>query len=175
MDLALDVTPDRGLTFRDGGVRATVPASVDLAAIEINAIEAGLESRGAGLGLTFGVAFTGGLPGIPITFAVDGLGAAFPVDTGGGDLGINPAGVRPTLPTGLGVDFDLPIVSGGGFLATTGPGADGGVLDLSLIEVSVQAFGLRQLPVNGFADGLCRDHLGSRSRRPASSLASASR
>jgi hypothetical protein len=149
MDLALDATPDSGLTFRGGGVRATVPANVDLPVIEVHAIEAGLDARGTGLGLTFGVAFTGGLPAVPISFAVDGVGAVFPIDIGSGDLGINPAGVRPALPTGLGVGLEVPIVSGGGFLATTGPGAYGGVLDLSLIEVSVQAFGLLQLPVDG--------------------------
>ena len=149
MDLALDATPDHGLTFRGGGVRATLPASVDLPGVEVNAIEAGLESAGPRLALTFGVAFTGGLPGIPISFAIDGLGAAFPVDIGNGSLGIDPAGVRPQLPSGLGVDLTLPIVSGGGFLANTGPNAYGGVLDLSLIEISVQAFGLLQLPVDG--------------------------
>jgi hypothetical protein len=80
---------------------------------------------------------------------VDGLGAVFPVAIGNGGLGIDPVGVRPALPTGVGLELTLPILSGGGFLASTGPGGYAGVLDLDLVEVTVHAFGLLQLPVNG--------------------------
>jgi hypothetical protein len=53
------------------------------------------------------------------------------------------------MPTGLGIDLTLPVLSGGGFLESTGPGGYGGVLQLDLIELSIQAFGLLQLPVDG--------------------------
>ena len=149
IDLDLDANPQAGLVFAGGGVRATVPARLDLPLIDLHAVDVELASQGGGLVLGFGAAFTGGLPGLPLSFTVDGLGATFPVAFGGGGLGIDPAGVRPALPTGLGIDLTLPLLSGGGFLATTGPGGYGGVLDLDLIVLSVQAFGLLQLPVNG--------------------------
>jgi len=97
----------------------------------------------------FGVSFTGALPGIPLSFTIDGLGVNIPVAVGDGGLGIDPSGVQPAMPSGIGVDLSLPVLSGGGFLASTGPGGYGGVLDLDLIEITIQALGLFQLPVNG--------------------------
>ena len=149
VDLDLDADPDNGLKFRSGGVRATIPANVSLPGIDVRAVEIALETAGSGIDFSFGVSFTGGLPGLPLTFTVDGLGAKFPVAVGAGGLGVDPGGVQPALPTGIGVDLSLPVLSGGGFLASTGPGGYGGVLDLDLIEITVQAFGLLQLPVGG--------------------------
>ena len=149
VDLELAADPELGLSFKGGGVRATVPANVDLPGINIRALEIAVSDSGGGLEFDFGLGLTGGLPGIPITLTVDGLGAAFPLATGGASLGIDPGAVRPLPPNGIGLDLNLPIVSGGGFLETTGPGGYGGVLDFNLIELSVAAFGLLQLPVNG--------------------------
>jgi hypothetical protein len=149
IDLDVDADPQVGLVFAGGGVRTTVPARLDLPFIDVRAVDAELTSANAGLTLGFGVAFTGSLPGLPLRFTVDGLGAVFPVAIGNGGLGIDPVGVRPALPTGVGLELTLPILSGGGFLASTGPGGYAGVLDLDLVEVTAQAFGLLQLPVNG--------------------------
>jgi len=149
VDLELGADREGGLLFRGGGVRATVPANVNLPGIDLHAVDIAVTAADGGLHLSFGVSLTAGLPGIPLTLTVDGFGADFPFMLGSGGLGVDAEGVRPVLPTGLGVDLSLPALSGGGFLTTTGPGGYGGVLDLDLIAVSVQAFGLLQLPGNG--------------------------
>ena len=149
IDLELAADPEQGFTLKGGGVRASVPANVNLPGIDISAVEIAVSSAGDGLEFAFGVALTGGIPGVPLTLTVDGLGAAFPISTGTGDLGLDPAAVHPTMPTGLGLDLNLPVLSGGGFLETTGPGGYGGVLDLDLIDITIEAFGLLQLPVDG--------------------------
>ena len=149
LNLDLDANPSSGLQFRSGGVKATLPVTLNLPGIKIDAVVVAAEVQGSGLDFVFGVNFTGGLAGLPISFAVEGLGARFPVAVGSGALGIDPGAVQPAMPTGLGIDLTLPVLSGGGFLETTGPGGYGGVLQLDLIELSIQAFGLLQLPVNG--------------------------
>jgi hypothetical protein len=151
MPLALDMTadPEQGLSLKGGGVRATVPVNVSLPGIDISAIDIAVASTGDHAEFDFGITFTGGLPGIPLTMTVAGLGAGFPILTGNSGLGLDPGGSHPVLPSGFGLDLSLPVVSGGGFLMTTGDGGFGGVLDLSLLELTIDAFGLLQLPVNG--------------------------
>ena len=149
IDLDLNADPANGLRFRSGGVHATLPTNVNLPGIDIRAVEIAVETKGSGIDLSFGVSFTGNLPGIPLTFSIDGLGVNIPVAVGDGGFGIDPSAVQPAMPTGIGVDLSLPVLSGGGFLESTGPGAYGGVLDLDLVEITVQALGLFQLPVNG--------------------------
>jgi hypothetical protein len=149
VNLDLDANPATGLKFRSGGVKSTLPVTLDLPGIKIDGVEITAEAQGSGLDFGFGVNFTGGLDGLPISFSVEGLGVKFPVAVGSGALGIDPGAVQPLMPTGLGIDLTLPVLSGGGFLEVTGPGGYGGVLQLDLIELSIQAFGLLQLPVNG--------------------------
>lgn len=149
LNLDLSANPADGLQFQSGGVKATLPTNLDLPGIDIQSLTVALEALGSGIDFSFGVALTGGLPGLPISFTVSGLGVKFPVAVGAGALGIDPQAVQPLVPTGIGVDLTLPVLSGGGFLEITGPGGYGGVLDLDLIEVTIQAFGLLQLPVSG--------------------------
>ncbi len=149
VDLAAD--PEGGISLKGGGVRTTIPANIDLPGIDISAVNVALQSSASGLDFNFGIAFTGGFPGVPLTVTVDGLGAGFPITTGSSNLGIDPSAVHAITPTGLGIDLDVPVVSGGGFLETTGPGAYGGVLDVSFLEMSIDAFGLLQMPVNGLS------------------------
>lgn len=149
VDLDLAADPENGVQFRSGGVRATLPTNVSLPGIDIRAVEIAVEAQGSGIDFSFGVSFTGGLPGIPLSFTIDGLGMDMPVAVGNGGLGIDPSSVQPAMPSGIGVDLTLPVLSGGGFLESTGPGGYGGVLNLDLIELTIQAFGLFQLPVNG--------------------------
>ncbi len=147
VDVAAD--PENGLSFRSGGVKATIPVNLDLPGIDIKSVTIAVEAQGSGLDFIFAVSFTGGFEGLPVSCTVDGLGVKFPVAVGSGGLGIDPGGVQPAMPTGIGVDLTLPVLSGGGFLEITGPGGFGGVLELDLIEISIDAFGLLQLPVNG--------------------------
>ena len=149
IDLELAADPVSGISLKSGGVRASIPANLSLPGIDINAVDLALSDNGGAVEFDFGISFTGGIPGIPLTLSVEGLGAGFPISTGQGDLGLDPAGVHPLFPTGLGLDLDLPVISGGGFLDNTGPGAYGGVLNVELLDISIDAFGLLQLPVNG--------------------------
>jgi hypothetical protein len=148
IDLDLKANPVDGFQFQSGGVKATLPTNLDLPGIDIQSVTVAIEAENSGIDFSFSVALTGGLPGLPISFTVAGLGVKFPVAIGVGGLGIDPNAVQPVSPTGLGVDLTLPVLSGGGFLEITGPGGYGGVLDLDLIELTIQAFGLLQLPVN---------------------------
>ena len=149
VDLELAADPVSGIALKSGGVRAAIPANLSLPGIDINAVDLALSDSGGAVEFDFGISFTGSLPGIPLTLSVEGLGAGFPISTGQGDLGLNPSAVQPLFPTGLGLDLDLPVISGGGFLDNTGPGGYGGVLNVALLDISIDAFGLLQLPVNG--------------------------
>jgi hypothetical protein len=150
MPIALNLSgdPEQGLNLQGGGVRVAVPVNVSLPGIDISALDLGISSSGDRVEFDFGIAFTGGLPGIPLTVSVDGLGAGIPILAGTSGLGLDPAGTHALLPSGFGLDLDLPVVSGGGFLMTTGDGGFGGVLGLSLLELSIDAFGLLQLPTD---------------------------
>jgi hypothetical protein len=151
IDLELAADPASGISLKSGGVRAAIPANLSLPGVDINAVDLALSAGEGKVEFDFGISFTGSLPGIPLTLSVEGLGAGFPISTGQGDLGLDPSGVHPTFPTGLGLDLNLPVISGGGFLDNTGPGAYGGILNVALLDISIDAFGLLQLPANGLS------------------------
>ena len=151
LDLDLDASPDLGFAFKGGGVRLVLPTNLDLPGIDLKAVTVDLQTHGLGVQLGFAATLTGSLPGIPLNITVDGLGVAFPITVGDGGLGIDPGGVKPVLPSGLGLDLSLPVLPGGGFVKTTGPGAYAGLLSIDLAIVEVQAFALLQLPIEGHA------------------------
>ena len=111
IDLDLGANPSSGLSFRSGGVKATLPVTLDLPGIKIDAVVVAAEAQGSGLDFVFGVNFTGGLAGLPISFSVEGLGAKFPMAVGSGVLGIDPGAVQPAMPTGIGIDLTLPVLA----------------------------------------------------------------
>jgi hypothetical protein len=150
IDLKLAADPETGLAVQGGGIRANLPTNISLPGVEIGALELEVSlPGGAGrLDFGFGINFTASLPGFPLfSVAATGLGAKFPLSIGTGSLGLG--GVEIVPPNGLGMDLNLPIVSGGGFLQNTGSGAYGAFLDLNLLAVDIKAFGLLQLPVPG--------------------------
>jgi uncharacterized protein DUF6603 len=149
VDLEIDADAENGLSLGGNGLRVTIPVNADLPGVDLKAVVLDVKSGASGLEFDAGVSFNTSLPGLPINFTVDGFGAGFPLTLSGGKFGIDPGGVHATMPTGFGVSLSLPVLSGGGFLGTTGSGAWGGVLDLDLIELTVQAFGLLQLPEAG--------------------------
>jgi hypothetical protein len=151
IDLELAADPVSGIALKSGGVQAAIPVNLSLPGIDINALDLALSATAGTVQFDFGMSFTGSLPGIPLTLSVEGLGAGFPISTGQGPLGLDPSGVQPLFPTGLGLDLDLPVISGGGFLDNTGPGGYGGILNVELLDISIDAFGLLQLPVNGLS------------------------
>jgi hypothetical protein len=149
-DLDLTADAEIGLSVRGGGVRASLPANIRLPGIEISTVDLALATSGSDVEFSFGLSLTGTLPAFPLlSVSASGVGAAFPLSTGGAELGLNAAAIRATEPSGLGLDLALPVISGGGFLETTGPGGFGGVLELNLLVITIEAFGLLQLPVDG--------------------------
>ena len=150
IDLKLVADPESGLSVQGGGIRASLPTNISLPGVEIGGLELEVSlPGGAGrLEFGFGINFTASLPGFPvISVAATGLGARFPFSIGADSLGLG--GVEPVPPNGLGIDLNLPIISGGGFLQDIGSGAYGASLDLNLLAVDIKAFGLLQLPVHG--------------------------
>jgi hypothetical protein len=149
VDLDIGADPVRGVSLTGGGIKATLPANISLPGVDLQAVELSLSSAGPGLKFGFGVGFTAGFGGLPISFTVDGVGVDFPLSLGGGALGVDAGAVRPIAPNGIGLDLTVPVVSGGGFISSTGPGAYGGVLSFEMLAMGLQAFGLLQLPVAG--------------------------
>jgi hypothetical protein len=142
-----------GMQFaRSGGTRALVPNSlppgllrIDTAAIELRADGAST----APLRLDFTFAVAGRTPGVPVSFAVDGVGAAFPFRIGqGGGFGFDAGAIAPLAPSGITAELTLPVASGAGFLATTRDGAFVGAFDLDLGFVAVRALAVLQ-PAEG--------------------------
>ena len=150
VDLDLVADTDTGLSIKGGGVRASIPANISLPGLEISTVDLALTATASNVEFAFGLGLTGSLPGFPLlSVSASGVGAAFPLSTGTAQLGLDLAGIRALAPTGLGLDLSLPLISGGGFLQTTGPGGYGGVLELNLLALTITSFGLLQLPVNG--------------------------
>ncbi len=149
VNLTITADAEVGFALNGGGLRVSLPGSVSLPGVDIGSVDLEVSIVGGDVQFGFGLGFTASLPGFPLlTVTASGLGASFPFSTGAARLGLNPP-VHPATLTGIGLDLALPVVSGGGFLKSTGPGGYGGVLDLNLLEVSIKAFGLLQLPVPG--------------------------
>jgi hypothetical protein len=150
MDLDVTADPELGFALKGGGLRATLPANLSLPGVDISGVDLAVSTSGADVQFAFGLSFTATLPGFPLlSVTATGLGASFPVSTGTSNLGLNVAAIAPALPSGLGLDLALPVITGGGFLQTIGPGGYGGVLELNLLVLTIEAFGLLQLPVDG--------------------------
>lgn len=149
IDLAFRADADRGLTFDGAGVETAFATEIAAPGVTLNAVRVGLSADGPRVMIEFKAGFHGGMSALPFVVAVDGFGLRFPVSVGAGDLGVDAASVTPLLPTAIGVDLTLPMMSGGGLLATDGRGNFAGVLDLDLIAVTVKAFGLLRLPEGG--------------------------
>jgi hypothetical protein len=156
VDLSFTADPELGFALKGGGLSATLPANLSLPGVNVGAVDLNVLPSGGDVRFSFGIGFTATLPGFPLlSIAASGLGASFPLSTGAAstNLGLNavavppdPAAVRPNRPSGLGLDLALPLISGGGFLQTTGSGGYGGILELNLSTVAIKAFGLLQLP-----------------------------
>ena len=146
MNLDLVADPELGFAVKGGGLRASLPANLSLPSVNISAVDLEVSTSGEDIQFAFGIGFGASLPGFPlVSLTATGLGASFNVSTGTINLGIKPP-FPLRLPTGLGLDLALPVISGGGFLNATGPGGYGGILELNLSAVSIKAFGLLQLP-----------------------------
>jgi hypothetical protein len=133
------------LTGSDG-LRAKLPADVQLGPVDIQAIELGLDTSGGDVSLEVGAAVAGTVG--PLSILADGLGftltARFPSPPTGNlgplDLAL---GYKP--PSGLGLAIDAGVVTGAGFLGFDPARSEyRGAASLSIEDVDVSALGLVQ-------------------------------
>jgi uncharacterized protein DUF6603 len=146
----LDLDPVAGASL--GGsttLRARVPASSSLPAVELQGLDFALDPQPRaselGVGIEIRAALRFGLAGLPIRVLLDGAGLQLPFAFGDGvKLGLDGDALTALDPTGAGVDLDLPVISGAGLLS----GKDGrfaGMLTASLPPLSAAAFGVLAL------------------------------
>jgi hypothetical protein len=138
--LTVTVDTTRGLTFQAGSKnRADLPGSLSLPGIVLNGLGIELPASSPDV-----FTLTGTLAGDlgPIHAVVQGAGVALTLNTAAllGGPG-SPASLALWPPTGAGLTVDAGVVNGGGFVVAK-DGEYGGVLDLSLGPVEIQAFGL---------------------------------
>jgi hypothetical protein len=89
-DLDLAADPELGFSVKGGGVRATLPANVNLPGVNISAVDLEVSAPGNDIAFSFGISFTAALPGFPlISLTATGLGASFPLSTGTAALGLS--------------------------------------------------------------------------------------
>jgi hypothetical protein len=138
--LTVTVDTARGLTFQAGSKnRADLPGSLSIAGVVLNGLGIELPSDAPDV-----FTLTGTLSGDlgPIHAVVQGAGVALTFNpaalTGGGG---SPASLALWPPSGAGLTVDAGPISGGGFVMEK-DGEYGGVLDLSLGPIEIQAFGL---------------------------------
>jgi hypothetical protein len=138
--LTVTVDTSRGLTFQAGSKnRADLPGSLSLPGIVLNGLGIELPSDAPHV-----FTLTGTLAGDlgPIHAVIQGAGVALTLDPTAllGDGG-TPASLALWPPSGAGLTVDAGPISGGGFVVAK-DGEYGGVLDLSLGPIEIQAFGL---------------------------------
>jgi hypothetical protein len=138
--LTVTVDTARGLTFQAGSKnRADLPGSLSVPGVVLNGLGIELPSDAPHV-----LTLTGTLAGDlgPIHAVIQGAGVALTLDPtallGGGG---SPASLALWPPSGAGLTVDAGPISGGGFVVAK-DGEYGGVLDLSLGPIEIQAFGL---------------------------------
>jgi hypothetical protein len=134
-----------GLHFAtDAGFELTAHPGVDLGVVRIDRVDLALRLTAAdgappALVLRAAAALSGALG--PFAYVVDRLGVEAPVTFAPGNAGPVDVGLRPALPTGLGLAIATPEISGGGFLRFDPEnGRYAGVFELTLLDtISVKA------------------------------------
>ena len=131
-----------------GGTRALKSNQLPAQGLRIDG--AGVELLGDGppdaplrMGLTFGLSAKA--PGLPLSLAVEKVGAAFPFRIGrGARFGFIAGDIQPLPPTSISAELALPFASGMGLLAIGAGGAFLGAFDLDLGFVAVHALAVFQ-------------------------------
>jgi len=153
--LAVDADVDLSWSHRNGvrlGGRAELKTSItigrEIGPVTVNVLDVGLATAAGGLSLS--AALSASVKIGPVVLVIDQIGVQAAVLPGPGSLGSADLTIRPTPPTGIGVEVDAPGVVGGGFLRFAPEKHEySGVLQLEIGEkISVKAIGLlnTQLP-----------------------------
>jgi Family of unknown function (DUF6603) len=141
-DLQLGWAGDRGFYIGgNAGLGTTIGVHVTIGPFTLDSIHLELTASGSGLALETSATGSGTLG--PISASVDRIGATTTVGFSPGNLGPAQLDVAFKPPTGLGIVVDAGVVTGGGYISYDPvKGEYAGVLELSLLSISIKAIGV---------------------------------
>jgi hypothetical protein len=133
---------DRGFYLGgNAGIGTTVGVHVTIGPFTLDSIHLELSASGSGLALETSASGSGTLG--PISASVDRIGATTTLGFSPGNLGPAQLDVAFKPPTGLGIVVDAGVVTGGGYISfDPDKGEYAGVLELSLLGISIKAIGV---------------------------------
>ena len=147
-----------GIRFQGSGGLATVlPLHASIGPLFLESLELGLASKDGSTSAT--AALTGSIELGPITITVKGVGFAFDVRPGRGNLGPLDLDVHFKRPDGAGISIDAAVVTGGGFIGYEPlTKRYSGMLQLQAGEIGITGVCLLDSRLPGGVPGLCPAH-----------------
>jgi hypothetical protein len=141
-DLQLGWAGDRGFYIGgNAGLGTTIGVHVTIGPFTLDSVHLELTASGTGLALETSATGSGTLG--PISASVDRIGATTTVGFSPGNLGPAQLDVAFKPPTGLGIVVDAGVITGGGYISYDPvKGEYAGVLELSLLSISIKAIGV---------------------------------
>jgi hypothetical protein len=141
-DLQAGWAGDRGFYLGgNAGIGTTIGVHVTIGPFVLDSVHLELTASGGGLALEASVTGTGTLG--PVSASVDRIGAKLDLGFTRGNLGPAQLDVAFKPPTGLGVLIDAGVITGGGYISfDPDKGEYAGVLELSLLGISIKAIGV---------------------------------
>ena len=138
-DLEAGWAGDRGLFIGgNAGIGTTIGVHVTIGPFTLDSIHLELTLGGAGVDLETSATGSGTLG--PISASVERIGALTKLGFAPGNLGPAQLDVAFKPPTGLGIVVDAAVITGGGFISfDPDKGQYAGVLELSLLTISIKA------------------------------------
>lgn len=146
--VALDADRAGGLRFAgSAALRVDLPLRINSPGIQSRGAALTLSTDGGGLRLGLAMSLSAGLPGLPVQTAIDDAGIDLPVLLAPGTrLGVDPARLRDVLPDSVGIQLNLPPVSGGGQVSRLPDGSYAGLVAITLGVLRLQAFAVFRPP-----------------------------
>jgi hypothetical protein len=141
-DFQLGWAGDRGFFVGgNAGIGTTIGVHTTIGPFTVDSVHLELTASGSGLALETSVTGSGTLG--PITASVDRIGASTDLGFAPGNLGPAQLDVGFKPPAGLGIVVDAGVVTGGGYISYDPVrGEYAGVLELSLLGISIKAIGV---------------------------------
>jgi hypothetical protein len=141
-DLQLGWAGDRGFYIGgNAGIGTTIGVHVTIGPVTLDSVHLEVTASGTGLALETSVTGSGTLG--PLSASIDRIGATTTLGFSPGNLGPAQLDVAFKPPTGLGILVDAGVVTGGGYISFDPvKGEYSGVLELSLLGLSIKAIGV---------------------------------
>lgn len=139
LDLQVGWAGDRGLYLGgNAGLATTIGVHRSLGPFTLDSVHLEVAAGGGGLQLETSATGSGSLG--PFTASVDRIGATAHLGFAPGNLGPAQLDVGFKPPTGLGIVVDAAVITGGGYISfDPDKGEYAGVLELSLLGISIKA------------------------------------